>query len=97
MRRLGPAADKELRRARDLLKGFTRRFELRLPPDLHGDPIGLLDLVSHGLYTESPADFDTSREIIETAGLYRVLASRGLVTSTDAALAALIGLLPRPG
>jgi 3-dehydroquinate dehydratase len=88
-----------VRKAQALLRGYVRRYGLRLDVEARSpELIAYLDLVSHSLYAESAADFDTARRVVEEAGAHDVIVSRPMIQNTAAALTCLVRLAPEnPG
>lgn len=89
---IGPS---ELRKARELLRGLVRRYNIPLDPEV-GDVeiVTYLDLVSHSLYEISPAEYDRAHDVVAEARRHDLIVSRPFLSNADQALAALIGLVP---
>ncbi len=96
LRKPGSVQDREVRRARDLLRGLVRRYDLSLDPD-HGqrETIAYLDVVSHALFPTAPAQFDSARVAVERAAVHDLVVSQDLLSNADVAMSRIIELIPR--
>jgi hypothetical protein len=89
---IGPS---ELRKARELLRGFVRRYNISLNPEVgEVEIVTYLDFVSHSLYEISPAEYDRAREVVAEARRHDLIVSMPFLSNADRALAALIRLAP---
>lgn len=95
MRKPGPPAPADARKAKDLLRGLIRKYAVPLDPG-EGDyeAVAYLDFLSHALFATEKSDFDTARRVIEDARVHNLIVCVDLVNNADTALAALIDLVP---
>jgi len=88
-------APEMVRKARNLLRGFVRRYGIALDPESgETEIITYLDFVSHSLYSLSPGEFDRARAVVAEAERHDLIVSLAFLTNVDQALASLIALVP---
>jgi hypothetical protein len=95
LRTVEPVDSQALRKARDLFRGMTNKYGgWTHQPNTNREALTYLDLASHELFREAPADFDTCRRVVTDAQCYDLVVSLPMLENADAALAALIDMAP---